>query len=132
MLHKRSVPLAILMIALLSPAFLTAACGSGDDPAGKAGTEKAAAETGAAKEPERGDPGPGAGLYADKCSSCHGDGGTGGFAPSHVGCDMCGDFAALYEKIDGDMPRGEPGACTGECAADTAAYIYIELNGNSF
>ena len=79
-----------------------------------------------------GDPDTGASIYEENCAKCHGSGGTGGFAPSHVGCDICNDYPALVMKIEDDMPKGDAGSCIGDCASDTAAFIYAGLNGNSF
>lgn len=70
-------------------------------------------------------------TYEAKCAGCHGKGGTGGFAPRHVGCNMCGDLPALIHEIESDMPKGSAGECVGECAVNTATYIYVKLNGNS-
>jgi hypothetical protein len=80
---------------------------------------------------EVGNPETGAETYEDKCAKCHGSGGTGGFAPSHVGCHLCDDYPALVIKIEDDMPKGDAKSCVGECASNTAAFIYVELNGNS-
>jgi len=78
-----------------------------------------------------GDPVAGETAYAQTCARCHGSGGTGGFAPRHVGCGMCGDMPALIHEIETDMPKGNAEQCVGECALDTAAFIYVKLNGNS-
>ncbi len=77
------------------------------------------------------DPGRGADIYAEACSECHGEGGRGGFAPSHIGCDVCQEYKALYVKIEEDMPKGGVKECTGQCAADAAAYIFVTLNNQS-
>lgn len=119
-LKKIALPcLVILLTAFLA---VQTACGSGSS-----GEEQAAS---AEQSAQQGDPARGEQTYEEVCSSCHGSGGTGGFAPSHVDCGMCDDYSELLTKIDEDMPKGDSGACTGGCAADTAAYIYIELNGN--
>lgn len=69
-------------------------------------------------------------YYVANCALCHGDRGVGGSAPSHVGCSLCSSYDQLVEKIDRDMPRNDPGSCTGECASKLASYIYSVLNGN--
>lgn len=58
---------------------------------------------------------------------CHGSDGSGSpAAPSLLGWT---DEAALANKIDLDMPLGNPGACTGDCATKIAGYILDELIG---
>ena len=71
----------------------------------------------------------GTGLYADKCSSCHGDNLTGGDnAPGLVG----GEFSAnwndlrigdLFERIRISMPQDAPGSMSREQYADVLAFI---------
>ena len=78
-----------------------------------------------------GDPDNGAELYAQKCARCHGSSGEGGTGPSHRGCGICDSFQALFEKINAEMPRDNPQDCTDTCAYDTAAFIFVNLNGNS-
>ncbi len=77
------------------------------------------------------DPGRGADIYAEACSECHGEGGRGGFAPRHIGCDICKKYKTLYVKIEQDMPKGGVNKCTEQCAADAAAYIFATLNNQS-
>jgi len=81
--------------------------------------------------PQGGDPDNGAELYAQKCARCHGSAGEGGAAPSHRGCSVCDSFQLLFEKINAEMPRDNPQDCTDSCAYDTAAFIFVNLNGNS-
>ena len=80
---------------------------------------------------QAGDPDNGAELYAQKCARCHGFSGEGGIGPSHRGCSICDSLEALFEKINSDMPRDNPQDCTDTCAYDTAAFIFVNLNGNS-
>jgi mono/diheme cytochrome c family protein len=71
----------------------------------------------------------GAGLYADKCSSCHGDALNGGDnAPGLIG----GEFSAnwndlrlgdLYERIRISMPQDSPGSMSRQEYADVLAFI---------
>jgi len=79
---------------------------------------------------QQGDPDNGAVLYAERCASCHGSAGEGGFGPTLIGCSVCDSFDSLEEKIENDMPLGNSQNCTGTCSSDTAAYIYEEFNGN--
>ena len=81
--------------------------------------------------PQGGDPDNGAELYAQKCSRCHGSASEGGIGPSHRGCSICDSLEALFEKINAEMPRDNPRDCTDTCAYDTAAFIFVNLNGNS-
>jgi len=90
-----------------------------------------AGQLSASDDKTMGDPVAGETAYAQTCARCHGSGGTGGFAPRHVGCGMCGDMPALIHEIETDMPKGNAEQCVGECALDTAAFIYVKLNGNS-
>lgn len=78
-----------------------------------------------------GDPDSGAELYAQKCARCHGSAGEGGIGPSHRGCSICDSLEALFEEIDSEMPRDNPRDCTDTCAYDTAAFIFVNLNGHS-
>jgi mono/diheme cytochrome c family protein len=88
------------------------------------------ASLGPSRAGTQGDPQKGARTYAEQCANCHGEQGGGGYGPSHVGCALCDSFEDLRAKIENDMPRGDPGACTGRCAENTAAYIYYTLNDN--
>jgi cytochrome c len=81
--------------------------------------------------PQGGDPDNGAELYAQKCARCHGSAGEDGSAPSHRNCSICDSFEALFEKIDSEMPRDNPQDCRDTCAYDTAAFIFVNLNGHS-
>jgi cytochrome c len=81
--------------------------------------------------PQGGDPDNGAELYAQKCARCHGSSGEGGIGPSLRGCSICDSFEALFEEINEEMPRDNPQDCTDTCAYDTAAFIFVNLNGHS-
>jgi cytochrome c len=78
-----------------------------------------------------GNPDNGADLYIQKCARCHGSAGEGGIGPSLKGCSICDSFGALSEKINSEMPRDNPQDCIDMCAYDTAAFIFVNLNGNS-
>lgn len=61
------------------------------------------------------------------CAACHGVDGAGiGGSPSLLDWT---DEAALTTKIENDMPLGNPGSCTGDCASKIAQYILAELVG---
>jgi cytochrome c len=81
--------------------------------------------------PQEGDPDTGAELYVQKCARCHGSTGGGGIGPCLRGCSMCDSFESLLEKIKSEMPRDNPQDCIDTCAYDTAAFIFVNLNGNS-
>ena len=81
--------------------------------------------------PQGGDPDSGAELYVQKCARCHGSAGEGGIGPSHRGCSICNSLEALFEEINSEMPRDNPQGCIDACAYDTAAFIFVNLNGNS-
>jgi cytochrome c len=81
--------------------------------------------------PQGGDPDTGADLYVQKCARCHGSSGEGGSGPSHRGCSLCNSFDALVDTINSEMPRDNPQDCTDACAHDTAAFIFVNLNGHS-
>jgi mono/diheme cytochrome c family protein len=76
----------------------------------------------------------GSGIYADKCSSCHGDNLTGGDnAPGLVG----GEFSAnwndlrigdLFERIRISMPQDAPGSLSRQEYADVLAYTLQKGN----
>ena len=70
-------------------------------------------------------------LYSQNCARCHGASGEGGIGPSHIDCSICNSLELLYTEIDTEMPPNAPSSCTGECAEDTAAFIYEVLNDNS-
>jgi len=78
-----------------------------------------------------GDPDNGAILFSQKCSVCHGESGQGGIGPSLIGCSRCNSADSLFDKIDSDMPFGNPTDCIDTCARDTAAYIFEVLNGGT-
>ncbi len=81
--------------------------------------------------PQDGDPNNGADLYAQKCARCHGSDGEGGIGPPLRGCSICDSREALFEEINAKMPRDNPQDCTDTCAYDTAAFIFLNLNGHS-
>jgi len=74
---------------------------------------------------QQGDAQNGALLFEQECARCHGTG------AKLVGCSTCDSTATLYEKINDEMPRDNPGECVDSCAWDTAAYVYDILNGNT-
>ena len=140
-MFKNKFTLPAVLIALMFMLGGLAACGGEETAEGPVSEERSlqteSSETAAPVEKDamdmpKGDPAQGETVYEQTCSSCHGSEGTGGHAPSHVDCGMCNDYSELFRKIENTMPHGEPGKCTGECSANTAAYIYVELNGNSF
>jgi cytochrome c len=81
--------------------------------------------------PQGGDPDNGAELYAQKCARCHGSSGQGGTGPSLRGCSICDSLQPLFEKINAEMPLDNPQDCIDTCARDTAAFIFVNLNGHS-
>ncbi len=78
---------------------------------------------------QQGDAENGETLYSRQCASCHGAEGGGGIGPSLVGCGTCNSEESLFDKIDKDMPVGNPSGCTDSCARDIAAYIFQVFNG---
>jgi len=81
--------------------------------------------------PQEGDPDKGAELYAQKCARCHGSAGEGGSGGPLRGYGICDSFESLLKKINADMPPDNPQDCIDTCARDTAAFIYVNLNGHS-
>jgi hypothetical protein len=81
--------------------------------------------------PQGGDPENGAELYAQKCAWCHGSNGEGDGGLPLRGCEICDSFGALSEKIEAEMPPDNPQDCVDTCAYDTAAFIFVHLNGHS-
>jgi hypothetical protein len=79
---------------------------------------------------QEGDPDNGEILFGQKCSICHGSSGEGGIGPTLVGCSRCDDSTEIFEKIDADMPVGNPGDCVDQCARDIAAFIFEVFNEN--
>lgn len=82
-------------------------------------------------EPE---PDPGQTLFLQLCASCHcptGGGGCFPLAPSLITTPLGSSFAALSDFIDSLMPRGNAGACIGECADDVANYIIETFQSSS-
>ena len=63
----------------------------------------------------------GAILYARQCAICHGKAGEGTSGPPLRGTTRARD--TLVNLIDATMPKGDPGRCRGQCAADVADYI---------
>lgn len=63
----------------------------------------------------------GAVLYARQCAICHGKSGEGTSGPPLRGNKRGRDD--LIALIDATMPKGDPGRCKGQCAADVADYI---------
>lgn len=80
--------------------------------------------------PQEGDPDNGVDLYAQKCATCHGPVGAGGTAQSLRSCRICDSFQDLFDKINTEMPSGNPQDCIDLCAYDTAAFIFLYLNGH--
>lgn len=80
--------------------------------------------TGTAQDAENGET-----LYEENCMVCHGQGGAGAIAPSLINCGICNSFDDLVNEITGTIHTSL--GCTGDCADDTAAYIYETLNGNT-
>ena len=78
-----------------------------------------------------GDPDNGADLYAQKCARCHGSTGEGEIGPSLKDCSICDSLEPLYDKIKAEMPYDNPQDCIDTCTSDTAAFIFVNLNGNS-
>jgi hypothetical protein len=56
------------------------------------------------------------------CTGCHGANGKG-----NGGVKRSDDLAQLTDLIDGNMPLGNPGACSGTCPEDIARYILESL-----
>ncbi len=73
-------------------------------------------------------------LGVGSCASCHGlDGkGVAGKGGSLIGCTSCKVPTALVTKIDATMPAGGANLCKGDCAVDTATYIFEYFNGGNF
>ena len=64
----------------------------------------------------------GAGFYTSlACDACHGALGQGG--PTGVPVTRLSDPILLAQKIETDMPLGNPGACDATCAAALAEFI---------
>ncbi len=68
----------------------------------------------------------GAGFYTSlACDACHGALGQGG--PTGVPVTRLSDPTLLAQKIEADMPLGDPGACDATCAAALADFILASL-----
>ncbi len=67
-------------------------------------------------------------LFGENCASCHGDIGQGGIGPPLTSCGICGSLQDLITKIEQEMPPTDPTICTGDCAVDTAAFIFSIFN----
>jgi len=72
----------------------------------------------------------GADLYEANCAVCHGDSGEGITGPSLINCSICDALQDLIDKIEADMPQGNPENCVTECAEDTAAFVFEIFNDN--
>ncbi len=95
------------------------------DPGGGSGTPPSEGEGGS----DSFDLAAGERIYLDQCQSCHGRGGAGGLGPAlnnTRSCPHCTSQSVLSMHIADTMPS--PGACTGDCANNVAAFI---LNGFS-
>jgi mono/diheme cytochrome c family protein len=68
-------------------------------------------------------------IYADSCSSCHGDDLSGsGQAPALAGKEFNVDWndlamSDLFDRTHGTMPADKPGTLKPEQAADVIAYL---------
>ena len=67
-------------------------------------------------------------IYAEQCSSCHGQNLAGGLGPPLAGNDFVGDWEnkpvwELVSKIQKTMPQSDPGKLTRQQTADVVAYI---------
>jgi mono/diheme cytochrome c family protein len=71
----------------------------------------------------------GQGVYASRCSSCHGSEGQGGVAPRLIGS---GQTLATYTNAQGllsyissNMPANSPGSLTSQQYLEVAAYLLL-------
>ncbi|GAA5214199.1 starch-binding protein [Corallincola platygyrae] len=62
--------------------------------------------------------------YQQMCAGCHGS--EGGGSPSLMDIASRMTLADLTDYIEVSMPKGNVGACVGDCAADVAAMVYEE------
>lgn len=71
-------------------------------------------------------------LFAQQCSSCHGESGTGVSGnPSLVACANCSNESALSNYIRDTMPLGQTGNCDASCAGVLAEYILGAFNSTN-
>lgn len=75
-------------------------------------------------------------LYVMNCQSCHANNGRGGGieAQNLTTCDnadpgRCTNLNTLRSYIEANMPQGNPGACVGNCATLTAAFVLSNFRG---
>ncbi|MAD45929.1 MAG: hypothetical protein CMI02_05570 [Oceanospirillaceae bacterium] len=69
-------------------------------------------------------------AYEQQCASCHGVDGNGtSVGSSLVACATCTSLSVLAQEISATMPISNTGACTGDCATNTAEYIMYAFNG---
>ena len=60
-------------------------------------------------------------AYEQQCASCHGVDGNGtSVGSSLVACATCTSLSVLAQEISATMPISNTGACTGDCATNTA------------
>jgi mono/diheme cytochrome c family protein len=67
-------------------------------------------------------------IYAEKCSSCHGEKLAGGLGPPLVGNDFVSDWdkepvSELVTKIQNTMPQNDPGKLTPQQTVDLVAFM---------
>ena len=83
----------------------------------------APAEPGVAGDAARGEP-----IFRSECSTCHGDGGTGGVGPALVGTGLgTVEASAVVQQGRGIMPAG---LVTGQEQADVVAYV-VSISSSS-
>ncbi|HMW71048.1 MAG TPA: cytochrome c, partial [Cellvibrionaceae bacterium] len=70
--------------------------------------------------------------YDSKCAGCHGVAGAGASAPAlntnAVVRTKNGTAYSLEGYVAAFMPKSAPGTCSGQCAADVAAYVKAGFN----
>lgn len=67
-------------------------------------------------------------LYDNKCASCHGPQGEGGFAPN-LKTTRFNTFETLNTKIVSTMPPADPAQCGGNCSSKVSGYILNAFMG---
>jgi len=71
-------------------------------------------------------------LYAQQCSSCHGESGTGVSGnPSLAACANCSSESALSNYIRDAMPLGQAASCDATCSGVLAEYILGAFNSTN-
>ncbi|GJM12435.1 MAG: hypothetical protein DHS20C12_08380 [Pseudohongiella sp.] len=71
-------------------------------------------------------------LYAQQCSGCHGENGTGVAGnPSLAACANCTSESVLSNYIRDTMPLGQTASCDSSCAAVLAGYIVGAFNSSN-